>query len=207
MMDLHRTQWFRSLNCDLGHGWALPIALAVPSVLACGGEPWRSRLQYDRTGIAAGEWWRLLSGHLVHLGLAHLLLNLAGLALLWMLFAREYTARQWLIIAVLGMVAIDAGLWWLQPSVQWYVGASGLLHAAWAAGAWAQLRSRTPGGAAPMLLLLVKLGYEHFSSRSALIGSIPVVLVAHVYGAVGGVLWPLLSQPLRRAAGYNRDSH
>lgn len=215
MMDRRRSQWFRSLNCDMGHGWALPVALAVPALLACGGERWRSWLQYDRAGLAAGQFWRLLSGHLVHLSLAHLLLNLTGLALLWMLFAREYTPRQWLIIILLSVAAIDAGLWWLQPNVLWYVGASGLLHGVWAAGAWAQLPLQITGGrsagrgtlgsAAPMLLLLAKLIYEQTSSRSALIGSIPVVLVAHAYGAAGGVLWPLLGQRPRPGGGYNRD--
>jgi rhomboid family GlyGly-CTERM serine protease len=209
MMDLRRAHWFRSLNCDMGHGWALPAVLAVPTLLACGGAQWRSSLQYDRAGLGAGEWWRLLTGHVVHLSVAHLLLNLAGLALLWMLFAREYSPRQWLIIAALSVTAIDAGLWWLQPGVLWYVGASGLLHGVWAAGAYAQLRlhapgERTIGAAAPLLLLLAKLAYEHISTRSALIGSIPVVLAAHAYGAAGGALWPLLSQRLRRADGYNR---
>jgi rhomboid family GlyGly-CTERM serine protease len=210
MMDPRRAQWFRSLNCDMGHDWALPAALAVPALLACGGERWRSWLQYDRAGLAAGQWWRLLSGHLVHLSLPHLLLNLAGMVLLWMLFAREYSTRQWLIIVALSIAAIDAGLWWLQPTVLWYVGASGVLHGVWAAGAWAQITGGRPtaratlGSAAPMLLLLAKLIYEHVSSRSALIGSIPVVLVAHAYGAAGGVLWPLLGQRPRPGDGYNR---
>ncbi len=38
-----------------------------------------SALEWSREGIPGGEYWRLLTGHWTHLGLNHLLLNLAGL--------------------------------------------------------------------------------------------------------------------------------
>ena len=40
-------------------------------------------LQYQRHAIEHGQVWRLLTGHWVHLGATHFLLNLFGLLLLW----------------------------------------------------------------------------------------------------------------------------
>ena len=60
---------------------AAPLALAA-ILLQAGGAEVREALAYQRTSIAAGEYWRWLSGHLVHLGWSHLGYNLAGLALI-----------------------------------------------------------------------------------------------------------------------------
>ncbi|MGH8230318.1 MAG: rhomboid family intramembrane serine protease [Steroidobacteraceae bacterium] len=51
----------------------------------------RAQLAYERAGLAQLQFWRLISAHLVHLGWQHTLLNCAGLALLWALFAREFS--------------------------------------------------------------------------------------------------------------------
>lgn len=199
MNDRRRTLWFRSLNCDGLHGWALLATLALPTLLSLGGDSWRKALQYERSGLQAGEWWRLLGAHWVHLGSLHLLLNVAGMALLWALFARCYAARQWLWIVLTAMLAVDAGLWFAAPGVLWYAGASGALHGVWSAGGWAQWRWRQPRTVVPLLLLIAKLAYEQLSGASAVINSIPVVLSAHLYGAVGGLLLPLLwGLPLAR---------
>ncbi len=74
-----------------------------------------SCLQYERDALAHFQWWRLFSAHLVHLGWVHALLNCAGLALLWVLFAREFPPRRWLWILLMAATAIDAGLWFLRP--------------------------------------------------------------------------------------------
>lgn len=48
-----------------------------------------STLEWSREGIPDGEYWRLLTGHWVHLGLNHLLLNLAGLLVTGLLITRH----------------------------------------------------------------------------------------------------------------------
>jgi rhomboid family GlyGly-CTERM serine protease len=120
------------------------------------------------------------------------LLNCAGLTLLWVLFAREFSPRRWLWIAVLAAAAIDAGLWFLRPSVQWYLGASGVLHGVWAAGACAMYRRGDDLGAALLLLLIVKLVYEHQSGSSLFEGDLPLVSAAHLFGTLGGLLGAVL---------------
>ena len=76
----------------------------------------------------------MLTAHAVHLDLHHLLLNELGLVLMWSLFARDYDTVEWCVIVLSGALAISCGLWWLSPSVGWYVGASGVLHSVMAAG-------------------------------------------------------------------------
>src|ERR1700694_3419816 len=126
-----------SLNCDGRLGVALLACLALPWVLWAGGPHWTAELRYERAGLQHGEWWRLLSAHWVHLNARHLLLDSAGLALLWALYARELPPTVWMLGALAATATIDAGLWWEHPEVQWYAGLSGLLHGAWAAAATA----------------------------------------------------------------------
>ncbi len=175
-----------SLNCDAG--WGLALALCALALLApmLAGEAGRELLRYDRSALAAGEWWRLATAHLVHLSWRHALLNVLGLALLWALFARDYTPRQWLLILGAAALAIDAGLLLLHSTLDWYVGSSGVLHGALAAGALAHLRRGEADGWLLTGLLAGKLAYEHWAGALPFAGAVAVVLPAHLYGAVGG---------------------
>jgi rhomboid family GlyGly-CTERM serine protease len=186
------TRLLRSLNCDGGYGLALLLCLLLCALANAGGEAWLRDLRYDRSDLLAGQYWRLISAHLVHLNAHHLLLNLAGLLLLWTLFAREFRLREWLLITLCSMAAIDAGLWWHSRSVLWYAGASGVLHGLWAAGACASCWRREPYGVLLAAALVGKLAYEHFIGPNPLDAGLPVVTIAHIYGAAGGALAALI---------------
>src|SRR6185312_11956554 len=88
----------KSLNCDGRFGVRLLIACAVLLLPELGGDPARELLRYDRAGLADGQWWRLLTAHVVHLDLEHAALNTLGLVLMWALFARDYRPGQWALI-------------------------------------------------------------------------------------------------------------
>src|ERR1700744_2926568 len=92
-----------SLNSDGPPGWALLGCCPLLLLPVLAGDPGRTALRYDRTALAAGEWWRLLTAHIVHLDLEHAVLNSLGLVLMWALFAADYRPRQWLAI-MLGTV-------------------------------------------------------------------------------------------------------
>ena len=62
--------------------WLLAIILVLDLVLGLG-DSMGEALRYDRSAIAAGGWWRLLTAHIVHLDLHHLILNELGLVLVW----------------------------------------------------------------------------------------------------------------------------
>ncbi len=192
---LHRLA--KSLNCDGGRG-ALLLSLCVTLlIIQSGGASAQSALRYDRDALAAGQWWRLLTAHVIHLGFEHALLDVAGLALMWALFARDYPWRGWVLILGLSVVGVDAGLWLLSSTTQWYVGSSGLLHGVLAAGAVAHLRSRQPDGWVLVLFLVGKLVYEQSAGALPLTAGGAVIVDAHLYGAVAGALAALL---LRRLA-------
>ena len=186
-IEMQRSTVLASLNCDGRLGVALLGCLALLCVLAAGGPQWVQALRYERGAIVQGEWWRLVTGHWVHLGARHLLLDAAGLVLLWSLYARELRLYDWLIVLVCATVAIDAGLWWGEPQIQWYVGISGLLHGAWAAGAAAVALRHGRHGWLMLAMLAGKLLLEQRAGASLLDTAMPVVTAAHVYGALGGL--------------------
>jgi len=176
----------RSLNCDGRRGLALLGACAVLLLPALTGEAGRALLRYERGALAAGQWWRLLTAHVVHLDIRHALLNSLGLALLWALFARDYSPRQWVAVVLGAMAAIDAGLWLCDSTLLWYVGSSGALHGVMAAGALAHVRRGQRDGWVLAGLLAVKLAYEHWLGALPFSGLDTVVVSAHLYGAIGG---------------------
>jgi rhomboid family GlyGly-CTERM serine protease len=176
----------QSLNCDGRLGLALLTACALLLLLSLTGEVGRLALRYERAALASGQLWRLLTGHLVHLDLRHALVNTLGLALMWVLFARDYAPRQWLAIVLASIAAIDAGLWLWDSTVTWYVGSSGALHGVMAAGTLAHLKRREPDGWVLALFLAGKLLYEHAVGALPFSGSSAVVVDAHLYGVIGG---------------------
>ena len=183
--------------------WVVGPATLVVVLLAAighsGGHDWLPALQYERRALAAGQLWRLLTAHLVHLDAWHAVLNLAGLGLLTGLFPRSYTPLEWLAVAVASALAIDAGLWLGDPWVEWYVGLSGVLHGVLAAGAiaWWRAESRT-FAALLSLILTAKLAYEQTRGALPFSGSLPVVVDAHLYGAIGGAITAIAIIKLRR---------
>ena len=176
-----------SLNCDGLYGVGLLMACAVLLLPELGGDAGRALLRYDRVGLAAGQWWRLLTAHVVHLGLEHAALNSLGLVLMWALFARDYRPGQWLAITLASFAAIDAGLWLRDSTVAWYVGSSGALHGVMTAGTWAHLRRRDLDGWILAAFIIVKLTYEQTSGALPFAEGEGVVVDAHLYGALGGV--------------------
>ncbi len=185
-----------SLNGDGGYGRALAAILALLLALQLAAPASVAVLRYDRSALHAGQWWRLASAHLVHLDLRHTVLNGLGLTLMWALFVRDYRARQWFLILVTSAAFIDAGLWFRDSAVEWYVGASGVLHGVMAAGVLAQLRRREWSGALLGLFLLGKLIYEQTTGALPFAGaSVPVVVDAHLYGVIGGAAAALCIRP------------
>lgn len=180
------------------------LALTTCILLALGltGEAANPLLLYQRHAIQGGEYWRLVTGHLVHLGTAHTLLNLAGLGLILWLFADVWRAYQWILVFILVSLFTSFCLYVFSPGVHYYGGLSGVLHGLLVFGLLPGLCRRNPLALVMIALVAAKLGYEQWAPEShlgtqALIGA-PVVGIAHLYGAIGGLLVGLVLIAIRR---------
>lgn len=107
----------------------LLLALGAAALYLVAG-PAPEALLFDRSAIASGEVWRLITGHFVHADLAHLVWNLAALLPLGLLLEWQARCRGWAYAGLLlaGVLAVDAWLWVCEPGIAVYCGLSGVLN-------------------------------------------------------------------------------
>lgn len=116
-------------------------------------------LEFRRAAIA-GEPWRVVTAHWVHINWPHALINAAAWVIVARLFARELPPARQLIVLLAGGVAVGVGLEFVYPPVDWYRGFSGVLHALYFTGATLWLRqcvASLASGARPSLWLPIAL--------------------------------------------------
>ena len=86
-------------------------------------------LEYNRARVVSdGEWWRLLSGQLVHWNARMAVLDL-GIVVLLGLWAESTAPRVTRAVLLVGLVVIGTGIHFLAPGLLTYRGASGLASA------------------------------------------------------------------------------
>jgi rhomboid family GlyGly-CTERM serine protease len=169
--------------------WLVGLLAAALVLLGLTGDSGRELLRYERLAVLHGEYWRLITGHLVHGSTQHLLLNAVGLGLVAALFPREYSVRGWLLILASSIVTIDLGFVLLEPQLEWYVGLSGVLHGALVAGAIGWWKHESKLRALALTAIVVgKIAWEQWQGALPLSGDMPVIVNAHLYGAIGGAL-------------------
>lgn len=179
--------------------WGFPIGISLMSLLfqLTGLD---LVLRYARKGIEAGEWWLYFSGNLVHLGWGHLVLNLAGLMMVWWFFVRDLQLWEWLVIFIVSALFVTVGIYHFNPNIIWYVGLSGLLHGLFIAGGLRLLSTERNFALILTAAIVIKLGYEQvygsLPGTSEMSGG-PVVVDAHLYGAIGGAAAYLIITLLR----------
>ena len=189
--------------------WLPPLALiALVLLLGLGGEPVRVALRYDSAAIAAGEWWRLLTGNLVHLGWWHLFLNEVGLLVLVLLCPESLSWSVWARRLLLLGLGMSLGLYWFVPGAQWYVGLSGVIHGLFLLGLGRQvLRDRDLIAAGCIAYLVGKIAWEMVSgvpvSDEQAIGG-KVLVESHLYGTLSALLYGLIFGAFTRAETFRR---
>lgn len=183
--------------------WLVPTALAgLMLALQAGGEPVYHALRYERAAVLGAQLWRLLTAHVVHLGWAHCLLNVGGLALCAALAAGTRSWRAW--AAAIGVLALGVGLLLLAapPRAMNYAGLSGVLYGLFiwvlAPRAWRGDRVAWVVLAAVVARIGWQMLHPPSAAQGALIGG-EVLVEAHLYGALcAGMLclcqgvWPRL---------------
>ncbi len=184
-------RWLRQLKPYL-----VPLVVAALAIIAqFSGDTVQQDLRYDRDAILYGEVWRLLSGNFLHLGNMHLLLNLAGLALIWMFFGARFSHGQWIVIVLVTSIATGAGLLVFTPDVGLYVGLSGALHGYFVAGCMAEIRLKLREGWWLLIAITLKLAWEQWSGPlpgTASLAGGEVIVDAHLFGAIAGLAARLL---------------
>lgn len=191
--------------------WMFPGALMLLiGLLGIGGEPVIEALRYDRAAIAAGEWYRLLTGNFVHLpgntvqwngwsfhGPWHLFLNELGLLVLVLLCPERLTLLVWLRRTVFLCLGMSLGLYFFAPDMIWYVGLSGAMHGFFVLGLVPQAVKKDIVALGCVVYLLGKLGYELYAgapvSDEAAIGG-KVALDSHLWGSVSGLVYGVVFQ-------------
>jgi len=170
------------------------VVIAAAAVAALAWPGLARALVYERADIAAGEVWRLWTGHLVHYNGGHLFWDLAVFvpAGMWLEAIAPGLARRF---CLLGPPAISAALFVGEPSLARYAGLSGLATGVLVLLALVQWRRdvRAPRWFWPAVLALValKIVLEAFSAEPLLARFEPgvrVVTLAHVGGAACAIV-------------------
>lgn len=170
---------------------SLLLVVGLAALYALWG-PVPEALVFDRTAIANGEVWRLVTGHLVHADGVHLAANGAALLLLGGLTETglRLPARAFWATVGVGIAAVDLMLWRWTPDLQQYCGFSGVLNAIFVVavyGLWrcsgdSVFRWVATGG-------LLKIAIENRGQAALLpLSSLPSVTEAHFAGFAAGLL-------------------
>lgn len=157
-------------------------------------------LEYQRSAITQAELWRLISAHLVHLSSGHLWMNVTALLVFVLLYANLITAVDWLAIMLPVAALLSGMIYFLEPDIHAYVGLSGIMHTLFVfAGCRLLAQGQRTEAVIILSLFACKLGWEQIAgalpgSEAAAGG--PVLVNAHLYGALLGVCWFMLRQLL-----------
>ena len=118
-----------SATRDFIRHYSLYIAVLSLLLLLAVAEPWSSRwLEFDRSLIDAGQWWRLFTASWVHLSTNHLLGNMAGVVLFAYVAGPSLNNRLGFALLVWSVSFVGVGLYVYADYLQRYVGLSGALH-------------------------------------------------------------------------------
>jgi rhomboid family GlyGly-CTERM serine protease len=191
----------------------LPVAIVAAACLAAASPALTQAWQFDRAAVAAGELWRLLTGHLTHWSLNHLFWDAAtflGLSLACI----RWRHRRTLACILSSAVAISATVLVAHPELHTYRGLSGIdtaLFILLAVNLWQSARL-TGDRALAAVVFAALAGFAGKTSYELLTGGTLFVDVAnapfiplasaHAMGALIGALaalWP----PLRWRAPHS----
>jgi len=152
-------------------------------------------LAYRRSDISDGQWWRLITGNLLHTNHWHLLMNLAGLWVVLFLHHFHYQLKGLTALFILLCLFEGIGLYLGYPQLFGYVGLSGMLHGLFTFGAVQDIRRKMYSGYLLLLGVIVKVCHEQFYGASddvtAMIGA-RVATEAHLVGLICGLVCALL---------------
>lgn len=162
----------------------LTVLLAAIHWLA----PGETVLFYAQAEIQSGEYWRLITGHLVHADSQHLAWNCMGLLVLGALIERS-SRLDWWATLLAGIISVNLLLLSPLSHLDYYIGLSGVLNTMLLVVLWKSwLDARSWWVVLICLASLAKVIIE-VSTGGSIFTNIPwpPYAWAHVAGLLGGV--------------------
>jgi len=189
----------REKNSRVRLPWVTLFLLGLLSLFAWLPEGSQATLQYDRTAIASGEYWRIFTGHFVHWTNTHyywdcIVFLIAGA------FLETIRRFLFLLVGAVSISMISAGLFFFQPHLDYYRGISGVdmalvIAVCLMSASFCRLKRRK--GLASMWYVVLGFCFlkpileTYFSASvfSVNLGTgVSVSAAAHLLGALAGVL-------------------
>jgi len=153
-------------------------------------------LEFNRSLVENGQYWRVFSSQFVHANWPHLALNCAGILLIWALHGEHTSPTRYIINTIFLATWCGLGILLFCPDIKIYTGLSALLHGVII---WGAVKDICVGYRTGMLLFIGVWGkvlLEQVNGPSADVGKLinsTVAIDAHLIGTIGGLI---LSLPL-----------
>lgn len=165
----------------------LHILLISLVLIVC--QMFQAELIFQRQAIAEGEIWRIITGNWVHTNTPHLIMNIIGLWLLWMLFNETLKPFMLYVSLFITNFAIGLALLLFNPELFWYAGLSGSLYGLYIIGASIALMHKDYIGSIPLFIiipskLVMDLTQNDLTGFSEKLIEAPVSTEAHMYGVI-----------------------
>jgi len=189
----------RSLIRPVPRWPAVTACLALIAVAVLLLPRWATAWQYERKAVAAGEVWRLLTGHLTHWNIDHALWDILLFIVLGSVVERR-GRRRLLAIIITSALIISLGTYYAESRIAIYRGLSGVDAALFAFLAFAVLadavRHGWPGrtwlSAGLIVAFATKLVYEATTGATIFVDNgrdgFEVLVLAHLLGSATGAV-------------------
>jgi rhomboid family GlyGly-CTERM serine protease len=186
---------------------SLLLSMAAAFIFLC--PSLGAHLEYNRAAIAAGEVWRLFSGHWVHYGFDHFFWDVLAFGFLGAACERRSRPRLFLCVTA-SALAISLSVWFGMSGMNAYRGLSGIDSALlvllfmqlWSEARRSGQPEQLAIPAACLIAFVCKVSYELATGDTIFVKSLGSGMVgvplAHVAGAAVGFLVGLATPGTRR---------
>jgi rhomboid family GlyGly-CTERM serine protease len=150
-----------------------------------------SLLSLERTQVAQGQFWRLLTANFVHFGWAHTLMNLGAFLLCSFALLSDFSIKAFAALIVSCCLVVGICIYVFNPEYETYAGLSGALHGFIVAGVMVNKRHKAWVNSLLVALVFAKVinenrpGYQSNELQDLL--PVAVAYSAHLYGALAGL--------------------
>ena len=141
--------------------------------------------RYQQDMVEQGQFWRIITGHWVHVGWLHLLLNGLGLVICVSLTSPGWSPLRWFSCSVIMAIGVSIMLAIYSPEVGDYAGLSGVLFGLYMLTALDLYARDRLIAVLIIAAIVIKVLMEQFNfydfNSGELIGA-RVIVDAHLYG-------------------------